>query len=122
MSGVKHCPLCADNGFVIASTRRKPSGEWDARMKCEECGIELVCSGATEDDALTAVLVKWNTRAERTCHPVEKFNEESPWPKLVCSECGRPLHVDDAVDENGIEYSELQPYCGCGARVERGES
>lgn len=59
----------------------------------------------------------WNTRAERTCHPVEKFGDDSPWPKLVCSECGRPLHVDDAVDENGIEYSELQPYCGCGASV-----
>lgn len=74
--------------------------------------------GSGEQKAIDA----WNTRAERTCHPVEKFNEESPWPKLVCSECGRPLHVDDAVDENGIEYSELQPYCGCGARVERGES
>ncbi|PWL79000.1 MAG: hypothetical protein DBY20_03745 [Coriobacteriia bacterium] len=59
----------------------------------------------------------WNTRAERTCHPVDKFEEGNPWPVLTCSECGRPLHVDDAVDENGIEYSELQPYCGCGAKV-----
>ena len=117
MSVVKPCPLCVDNGFIKVNTRRKPSGEWDARMKCEECGIELVCSGATEDDAITAVLVKWNTRAERTCEPVKKFSEESPWPRLVCSECGRELHWDDIVNEVGEDSCELQPYCGCGAKV-----
>lgn len=28
---------------------------------------------------------------ERMCHPVEKFTEGSPWPVMVCSECGRSL-------------------------------
>jgi hypothetical protein len=53
----------------------------------------------------------WNTRAERTCHPVEKFTEDSPWPVMVCSECGRQLHYDE---HREISY---QPYCGCGAKV-----
>lgn len=113
MSGVKHCPLCGDNGFVKASTRRKPSGEWDARMKCEECGIELVCSGATEDDALTAVLVKWNTRSERTCVLEDIPYEPGRWEGVRCSSCGV---TDEDTDLTGN-------YCtNCGARIERGES
>lgn len=111
MSGVKSCPLCGDNGFIKVSTRRKPSGEWDARMKCEECGIELVCSGATEDDALTAVLMKWNTRAERTCHNVMPMMPSGmPYPdSFICSACG--AHEDGVVKEDGM-------YCyNCGARV-----
>lgn len=125
MSGVKHCPLCGDNGFVKASTRRKPSGEWDARMKCEECGIELVCSGATEDDALTAVLVKWNARAERTCVPrvvPRSFSGDSEpsFYQAVC-DCGWIVGEDGASSLSDFEH--VDPYCGgCGAKVEKGES
>lgn len=49
--------------------------------------------------------------AERTCHPIEKFTEGSPWPVMVCSECGRTLHYDE---HREMDY---QPYCGCGAKV-----
>lgn len=62
---VMACPLCGDSGFVKVATRCKPEGEWEARMKCEECGIELIKSGETEDAAITALLKAWNTRAER---------------------------------------------------------
>lgn len=62
---LKPCPFCGDSGFVKVATRCKPEGEWEARMKCEECGIELIKSGETEDAAITALLKAWNTRAER---------------------------------------------------------
>lgn len=117
MSDLKPCPFCGHKAddhaddcyirlFAISLSDSLIFG--DASMHAHVSQEELRCA--------------WNTRAERTCEPIKKFSEESPWPKLVCSECGRHLHFDDAVDENGIEYSELQPYCGCGARVERGES
>lgn len=114
------CPCCGDIALprwcsVSRPNEQAPYGlESEARFyyECRECGLR------TKDyQTQKAALKSWNTRFERTCEPVKKFSEDSPWPKLVCSECGRPLHVDDAVDENGIEYSELQPYCGCGARV-----
>lgn len=108
---VMACPLCGDSGFIKVVTRCKPEGEWEARMKCEECGIELIKSGETEDAAITALLKAWNTRAERTCHPVPKYGDDSPWPVMVCSECGRPLHYDE---HREMDY---QPYCGCGAKV-----
>lgn len=109
---VMACPLCGDSGFIKVATRCKPEGEWEARMKCEECSIELIKSGETEDAAITALLKAWNTRAERTCHPAPKYGDDSPWPVMVCSECGRRLHYDETKD--GLEYS---PYCGCGAKV-----
>ena len=84
-NGVMACPLCGDSGFVKVATRCKPEGEWEARMKCEECGIELIKSGETEDAAITALLKAWNTRAERTCHVV--IEDECP----TCSECGEDI-------------------------------
>ncbi len=104
-------------GYVIECKNHK----W-SNSKHPLAGDLALYSWDTSEESKSALIEAWNTRAEHTCHPVEKFGDDSPWSKLVCSECGRPLHVDDAVDENGIEYSELQPYCGCGARVKRGES
>lgn len=82
---VMACPLCGDSGFVKVATRCKPEGEWEARMKCEECGIELIKSGETEDAAITALLKAWNTRAERTCrlHDADYYS-----PGAVMCDCG----------------------------------
>lgn len=106
--------------------------------KCEHCGgavtLEVIDGRACIDDptcerrhweadvpcryqGVDGLVEWWNTRSERTCEPVKKFSEESPWPRLVCSECGRELHWDDIVNEVGEDSCELQPYCGCGARV-----
>lgn len=94
---VMACPLCGDSGFIKVATRCKPEGEWEARMKCEECSIELIKSGETEDAAITALLKAWNTRAERTC--------KNRGSHMGCSECGWYLN-------------ENARYCdGCGAKV-----
>lgn len=58
-------------------------------------------------------------KRERTCKPVKEYGEGTPYPHLICSECGRSLHWDETVNEYGEDSGELQPYCGCGARVER---
>ncbi len=105
------CPLC--NGNVTYSSGVHIGYDMDTgTLRCDECGLSLRARlyGFGMYDPLHA-FDSWNTRAERTCHPVEKFTEDSPWPVMVCSECGRPLHYD--------EYREMdyQPYCGCGAKV-----
>lgn len=114
---LRPCPLC-DGKAIYRSGIHNGYDFESGTIRCVGCGLKLGVTlyGYGNYDPLHA-FDAWNTRAERTCHPVEKFGDDSPWSKLVCSECERPLHVDDAVDENGIEYSELQPYCGCGAKV-----
>lgn len=106
---VMACPLCGDSGFVKVATRCKPEGEWEARMKCEECGIELIKSGETEDAAITALLKAWNTRAERTCKmEYEKSEPHIHEGKLTCSECGAWAMFPPY---NWSEYNYC-PYCG----------
>lgn len=112
-NGVMACPLCGDSGFIKVATRCKPEGEWEARMKCEECGIELIKSGETEDAAITALLKAWNTRAERMCTNVYAGRE------FECSECGMQWHLLDREDEMEEWAHVRKPsYCpSCGAKV-----
>ena len=111
MSELRECPFCG-------SHNEKPINHAEdcfIRMYAENVD-EYYYSGTLVHDR-ESMKEAWNTRAERTCEPVKKFSEESPWPRLVCSECGRELHWDDIVNEVGEESAELQPYCGCGAKV-----
>lgn len=81
-------------------------------LRCLKCGAMTQGHGNTKEAAEQNAIKRWNTRAERTCHPAPKYGDDSPWPVMVCSECGRRLHYDETKD--GLEYS---PYCGCGAKV-----
>ena len=57
---------------------------------------------------------------ERTCRAVARYHDDdsTPWPFLVCSECGEKLRYRDVVTEHGEESCEMLPYCaGCGAKV-----
>lgn len=106
-NGVRSCPLCGDSGFVKVATRCNPEGEWEARMKCEECGIELIKSGETEDAAITELLKAWNTRAERTCHLERIPYEPGEYEGMRCSVC----------KTTDLDMGE-GPYCSvCGAKV-----
>ena len=112
MSELRECPFCGGE----AKSWHTIDDFWcSGRAGCgnDGCYVHPVARGTDEDAAIRI----WNSRAERTCEPVKKFSDESPWPRLVCSECGRGLHWDDIVNEVGEESAELQPYCGCGARV-----
>lgn len=101
---LKPCPFCGNE-----NVRRIPANGFPAAIVCS--ANHGGCGAVSGWHYYTEPAKDWNTRAERTCHPVEKFTEDSPWPVMVCSECGRPLHYD--------EYREMdyQPYCGCGAKV-----
>lgn len=110
MTELKPCPKGCDS-FIDVGTREIDESWWSAIVRCADCGIELRRGAQSEKEALEKAIEAWNTRAERTCHPVEKFTEDSPWPVMVCSECGRQLHYDE---HREISY---QPYCGCGAKV-----
>lgn len=116
---LKECPLYKGKAKYIAGSHFGFDEEW-GRIRCDDCCLELRVKlyGCGNYDPLHA-FDAWNTRAERTCHPIEKFSEGSPWPYFACSECGRPLHYDDIVNEVGEDTCEMQPYCGCGAKVVR---
>lgn len=105
-SELKPCPFEKPNEkHHIEAIETRPGYGY---IYCSDC--EFAFPG--EDELPPDVLIeRWNTRAERTCHPVEKFTEGSPWPVMVCSECGRSLHYDE---HRELDY---QPYCGCGAKV-----
>lgn len=115
MTELKPCPFCGGEAeFYPAACIEK--GWYIATVQCVSCAAQ-VCSkpglDRAEQEANESAIQAWNTRAERTCKPIPKYIDDSPWPVMVCSECRRPLHYDG--DESGVV--EYQPYCGCGAKV-----
>lgn len=112
------CPMCGD---FVPYTTALDDGEdvrW-AEWSCP-CGLYYHAEsrivnerGVHDAEAEMAELFgAWNTRAVRTCRPLPVYNENSPWPTMTCSECGRSLHYDERGEE-----CDYQPYCGCGAKV-----
>lgn len=111
MSELRECPFCGSRDEIPVNH------EPGCFMRMYAESVDAIYRGEPKPHSSESIKAAWNTRAERTCEPVKKFSDESPWPRLVCSECGRGLHWDDIVNEVGEESAELQPYCGCGARV-----
>ena len=83
-------------------------------LYCKECGCRVQAGGDTYDEAKEAVVEKWNSRAERTCHPIEIFEEETFGTGIYfeCSECHETL---GAASRHGDSIPNYCPYCG--ARV-----
>lgn len=76
-------------------------------------GLRHDCRGSDRFTSESVLRLAGIIEDERTCRPLEKFHEDSPYPYLVCSECAEPLNYR----ENNGDY-ELLPYCaGCGAKV-----
>lgn len=108
---LKPCPLGCPRSHINVYTRKITSEHFEAKLQCNKCDINIFRSGETEKLALENAIEAWNTRAERTCKPIPKYGDDSPWPVMVCSECGRPLHYDE------LREMDYPPYCGCGAKV-----
>ena len=106
MTELKPCPF-AKPGEVHHTRTITAVGESWVLCSCGASGPTF--SGV---DSERKAIEAWNTRAERTCHPVSKYGDDSPWAVMVCSECGRRLHYDET--KGSLEYS---PYCVCGAKV-----
>jgi hypothetical protein len=122
MTELKPCPCCGPKAFIVPATQCDPPiGEhcWTAKLRCHECGLNISRTAATEKEALDQVIEAWNTRAERTCHPVrwsgKSFSEEEKKTTLDarCSECRGFLGEAWEVFE-----CECDLFCsGCGAKV-----
>lgn len=122
MTELKPCPCCGPKAFITPSTKCDPQAGkhcWTAELRCDECGLNISRSAATEEEALYGAIEAWNTRAERTCHPVRRsgksFSEEEKKTTLdaCCSECLGFLGEAWEVFE-----CECDLFCsGCGAKV-----
>lgn len=103
---LKPCPFCGGEAEYRAAKYVRTA--FKHSVVCLECFASI-----PPKDSKHEAINAWNTRVERTCKPIAKFNyDDSPWPVMVCSECDRRLHYDET--KYGLEYS---PYCGCGAKV-----
>lgn len=110
MTELKPCPCCGPKAFITPSTKCDPQAGkhcWTAELRCDECGLNISRSAATEEEALYGAIEAWNTRAERTCHLERIPYEPGEYEGMRCSVC-------KTVDlEMGVG-----PYCpGCGAKV-----
>lgn len=104
-TGLDGCPWCGEDVALAVDNYR---GEWAAVAYCDDCGIIMTAEGASKDNAISNLRIIWNTRYERTCHPVwKKLHNGIMWP--LCSECGGGL--------NRLE-GRFPKYCEhCGAKV-----
>lgn len=87
-------------------------------LRCLKCGAMTQGRGNTKEAAEQNARKRWNTRAERTCHPVSKSGEEfsfedrSSTLTAWCSECHE--YLGEACDV----FSYHDRFCsGCGAKV-----
>ena len=107
MNELKPCPFCG--GEVTAIETHPGRGE----LYCGKCDLVMCGDNAKTPEELTQA---WNTRAERTCTPVDYIGEyyshivgesdEYYGAFCVCSECEK--------------YVPMINYCPeCGAKFER---
>lgn len=99
MTELKPCPCCGPKAFITPSTTcyaQEGPQPWSAELRCDECGLNISRTAATEKEALYEAVDAWNTRTERTCHVV--IEDECP----TCSECG------EDIDHSFVAC----PYCG----------
>ena len=110
MSELLPCPFCG--GEVDHQEM------WDGAYSftCRQCGLN---ARFTDDIAravpemLKGTEKKWNTRYERTCHPIWKVVKNPGVEACECSECGGSLDNLGAGVGDGIFT-----YCPrCGAKV-----
>lgn len=107
MTELKPCPFCGGGTHYYAPA------PIDHHIQCEKCFAETG-GFSSKEEAIEA----WNTRAERTCHPVSKSGEEfsfedrSSTLTAWCSECHE--YLGEACDV----FSYHDRFCsGCGAKV-----
>ena len=66
MTKIKPCPCC--NGGIACSTCHATADMRKARLRCDECGLEIVKVGVSDSDAILKAAQTWHARWERTCH------------------------------------------------------
>lgn len=80
-------------------------------------GCDISSCGRVVADRLADLI---EPEPERTCQAEDRYHDDdsSPWPYLVCSECGERLCYREVTDDDGEQDYEMMPFCaGCGAKV-----
>lgn len=80
MTELKPCPCCGPKAFITPSTTcyaQEGPQPWSAELRCDECGLNISRTAATEKEALYEAVDAWNTRAERTCKPKSLWTNKS---------------------------------------------
>lgn len=114
MSELKPCPFCGCDDAGLARVKTIFDHVTGYLVLCPDCGCTVGFNTDTEFTAFTdfsteqEAIDAWNTRAERTCRPIEMICETLPGtdcPAWKCSECGELF-------EEGARYCSQ-----CGAKV-----
>lgn len=125
MTELKPCPCCGPKAFITPSTTcyaQEGPQPWSAELRCDECGLNISRTAATEKEALYEAVDAWNTRAERTCEiarvetgePAEYDCDEVLWH---CESCHEEVAIY-AYNENGDTWADKPAFCpNCGAKV-----
>lgn len=74
---LKPCPCCGPKAFITPSSTcyaQEGPQPWSAELRCDECGLSISRSAATEKEALYEAIKAWNTRAEREVS-ISKFQK-----------------------------------------------
>lgn len=121
MTEIKPCPCCGPKSFIAPSATcyaQEGPQPWSAELRCEECGLSISRSAATDEEALSEAIKAWNTRAERTCKPYVFMDDqitESIQRWLGECDCGAIL--GEGTDEYAVSLC-FPNYCpNCGAKV-----
>lgn len=112
MSKLKPCPFC--DGPATFCTTLEITGGYGAIVLCMRCNAKTDSLYAhDEEDAKIMAAACWNTRAERTCHPVEQLPPNESLSTPVRLSCG---HVVEGIVDG--EARMLPNFCEvCGAKV-----
>ena len=108
MTELLPCPFCGGKAYTAIGQLQNEGHGYV--VFCDSCHVHQSYLDRTEAEAIAA----WNTRAERTCKPLDytigsythKAMEKDEWycQSAVCSACG--------------EYIPIMNYCpNCGAKV-----
>lgn len=108
MSELKPCPFCGNEVEMRPWKYNHHLTGFIYDFFCGHCGCSFTAGYCeTEDEAI----VKWNTRAERTCRNVSIKHEGV----FICSDCG--VYLDIAYMEDAETDYEPKFCPNCGAKA-----
>lgn len=112
---LKPCPFCGGEAIIDINDASPDKENWTFQVGCDtpRCRGHAVTS--THYFTVEEAVEEWNSRTERTCHPVDyRIDIDEGCIASTCSECGELLVNFDF----GQNPPKPVGYCqNCGAKV-----